>query len=175
MISHRCCKAREFLTSSCSRCSQIAFAQTIGKKPRTELNILKISRHVPTLPGQTCWWRGNTVNFTSDYYIQASLLVCNFATNLYSTCAILYRVLPVAMKSINSARDLYSICQIAAGTSGVLYAATSFALVISIFLQLSYSNNNIMERLCPVLEAVVRYTYCVIYTRCQDVPGGHHI
>ena len=65
---------------------------------------------------------------------------------------------------MSPARYLYrSVCQVVAGT-GILYAVTSFTLVLSIFLQLRYS---VLQRLCPIFEAVVRIP--IIYTRSMSI------
>ncbi|KIL59304.1 hypothetical protein M378DRAFT_169473 [Amanita muscaria Koide BX008] len=58
---------------------------------------------------------------------------CNFATNLYTTSAIIYRVRRIANANNNGQSILYRVCRIVAGT-GVLYASTSLAVVVATFL-----------------------------------------
>ncbi|KAM6499105.1 hypothetical protein JOM56_004613 [Amanita muscaria] len=74
-------------------------------------------------------------NDTPFRFLPAAVIFycCNFATNLYTTSAIVYRVRRIANANNNGQSILYRVCRIVAGT-GVLYASTSLAVVVATFL-----------------------------------------
>lgn len=57
---------------------------------------------------------------------------CNFATNLYATCAIVYRLWRIAKATNNRSSILYRLCRIVAGT-GLLYTSTSLPMAVLAF------------------------------------------
>ncbi|KIL57689.1 hypothetical protein M378DRAFT_87502 [Amanita muscaria Koide BX008] len=57
---------------------------------------------------------------------------CNFATNLYATGAIVYRLWRIAKVTNNRSSILYRLCRIVAGT-GLLYTSTSLPMAVLTF------------------------------------------
>ncbi|KAM6492702.1 hypothetical protein JOM56_012426 [Amanita muscaria] len=57
---------------------------------------------------------------------------CNFATNLYATGAIVYRLWRIAKVTNNRSSILYRLCRIVAGT-GLLYTSTSLPMAVLAF------------------------------------------
>ncbi|KIL59661.1 hypothetical protein M378DRAFT_30006, partial [Amanita muscaria Koide BX008] len=57
---------------------------------------------------------------------------CNFATNVYATCAIVYRLMRVARANSSRSSIIYRICRTVAAT-GSLYTLTSLPLVVTAF------------------------------------------
>ncbi|KAM6499143.1 hypothetical protein JOM56_004651 [Amanita muscaria] len=61
-----------------------------------------------------------------------ALYCCHFATNLYATSAILYRLWSAARENNSRASILFRVCRIVA-TTGILYTCTSLSLVVTTF------------------------------------------
>ncbi|KIL61331.1 hypothetical protein M378DRAFT_166977 [Amanita muscaria Koide BX008] len=79
---------------------------------------------------------------------------CNFATNVYASSAIVYRIWKTAMTN-NPRSRIYEVCRIISGT-GIMYSVTSlFTLVAACWI-----NNYFPE---AILNAINFHTACIAY------------